>query len=116
MDCTANYTRFATEVSKCLRCLEKEKKQGSCQTSVSGNGGAKPTGDEEFVQTEHGDDNGKQDEGDFIKLTQVKTSKSLILKHEKPKLPFFYGDVRKYFTVVRISSTLSRVAAMRKIP
>ena len=79
MDCTENYTRFAIEVSEYLRCLEKAKKQESCQTSISGNGGAKPIGDEEFVQT-------------------VQTSKSLILKHEKPNLPIFYGDVRKYFT------------------
>ena len=69
MDCTENYTRFAMEVSECLRCLEKERKQESCQTSISGNGGAKPTGDEEFVQTEDGDDIGKQDEDDSIKLT-----------------------------------------------
>ena len=81
MDCTENYMRFAIEVNECLRCLEKEKKQESCQTSISGNGGAKPTGDEKFVKTEHGDDNGKQDEGDSNKLTQVKTRKSLILKH-----------------------------------
>ena len=89
MDCTENYPRFAIEVSECLRCQEKAKKQESCQTSISGNAGAKPTGDEEFVQKEDGDDNGKEDEDDSIKLTQVKTSKSLILKHEKPKLPFF---------------------------
>ena len=25
MDCTENYTRFAMEVSECLRCLEKER-------------------------------------------------------------------------------------------
>ena len=29
MDCTENYTRFAIEVTECLRCLEKEKKKNN---------------------------------------------------------------------------------------
>ena len=90
MDCTENYTRFA--VCECLRCVEKEKKQESCQISISVNSVAKPTGDKEFVQTEHGDDNGKQDEGDSIKLTQVKTIfQRLTLKEiEEWKGPIHY--------------------------
>ena len=106
MDCTVNYTRFAMEVSECLRCLEKERKQESCQTSITRNGGTKPTGDEDFVQTEDGDDNGKQDEDDSMKLTQVKTNKPLILKQVTcERISFF----------MKISSTLLKVAAMKKI-
>lgn len=56
MDCAENYTRFAMEVREYL--------------INSGNGSATATGDKEFVQTEDGDDGGKQNEDDSIKLTQ----------------------------------------------
>ena len=38
-----------------------------------------------------------ENEGNKSAKTAEASAKPVVLKHEKPKLPTFYGDVRKYF-------------------
>ena len=85
-ECTREYTKCIITVNdyKEENAEDKEEDAASVSTvSNEGNG-----------EQEHDESN----EGEASSIKSVKQfPKPLILKHEKPKLPHFHGDVRKYF-------------------
>ena len=87
-ECTEKYTRFVIEVNEYLKHAAKEEKEKQVQPGavIQGNDGT----DESVVE---------EGNGAAVQTAEQNTSvnRKSLLKHEKPKLPTFSGDVRKYF-------------------
>ena len=94
-DCTRNYIEFSMLVndythdtdapSPQLQGEENEDEENEDEDEVN------EAEVQNVVSGEH------ENEGNTSAKTAEASAKPIVLKHEKPKLPTFYGDVRKYF-------------------
>ena len=96
-DCTDGFTRCGIEVMQYVDCFKKENSQ-VLETTLESEGNAHGQNNV-TVQIEAGTETYEEENGtgQEVSAKDKKINKPLMLKHERPKLPTFYGDVRKYF-------------------
>ena len=89
LECTLKYVNFSMRVNDyCHKPCEDKEKNAVCVVDVDE---SEIHGLQEAVVTEH--ENAQSNRAN----TQNASVKPLLMKHEKPKMPTFHSDVRKYF-------------------
>ena len=103
-ECAERYTRSVIEVNEYVESVEREEEEKQQAPGVESFGVINPNGagsssdntNHSIVSVQDGG-NGIHEENAPGSPMNVTTIKPSIMKHEKPKLPYFHGDVRKYF-------------------
>ena len=92
-DCTRNYIEFSMLVNDYTHDTDapSPQLQGEENEDEENEDEVNEAEVQNVVSGEH------ENEGNTSAKTAEASAKPVVLKHEKPKLPTFYGDVRKYF-------------------
>ena len=95
-ECTDKYTRFTIEVHEYLESIKGDKVRQAAIMVESNESGVAQSG-EVVVRVQANDAGELEVESSAVQQNTSNVNKPLLMKHEKPKMPMFYGDVRKYF-------------------
>ena len=92
-DCTHNYIEFSMLVNDYTHDTDapSPQLQGEEHEDEENEDEVNEAEVQNVVSGEH------ENEGNTSAKTSEASAKPVVLKHEKPKLPTFYGDIRKYF-------------------
>ena len=91
-DCTLRFVEFTVRVND--YCKDKDKEVNAA--SVVNVSEQETHGSQEH-EVEVVNENENENEQSGAAKQKSKPGTPLVMKHEKPKMPMFYGDVRKYF-------------------
>ena len=97
-DCTRNYIEFSMVVNDYTHDTDDPSPQLQDEENEDEKSEGEENEDEvNEVEVQNAVSEEHENEGNNSAKTAEASAKPVVLKHEKPKLPTFYGDVRKYF-------------------
>ena len=97
-DCTRNYIEFSMLVNDYTHDTDDPSPQLQDEENEDEKSEGEENEDEvNEVEVQNAVSEEHENEGNKSAKTAEASAKPVVLKHEKPKLPTFYGDVRKYF-------------------
>ena len=89
-DCTLRFVEFTIRVNDYWKDKDKEVNAASVRNVSERETHESQEHEVEAVNENEGEQSGAANQ-------KSKSGTPLVMKHEKPKMPMFYGDVRKYF-------------------
>ena len=97
-ECTDKYTRFTIEAHEYIESIKGDKVKQAATMVESNESGVAQSGEVVVVQANDACELEVESSAAQQNTSSAnKPDKPLLMKHEKPKMPMFYGDVRKYF-------------------
>ena len=93
-ECMDKYTRFTIEVHEYLESIKGDKLKQAAIMVESNESGVAQSG---VVVVQANNAGELEVESSTKQQNTSNANKPLLMKHENPKMPMFYGDVRKYF-------------------